>query len=160
MKFQVPQFIEIEDKLFGPLTLKQFIYLAGGGGLSAIIYLSFNSFVLFLVLATPVVLLSLALAFIEINRRPFVFILESAIKYVFKRKLYIWQRSDNQTGTSYSIETNPKENSLSDLNWSLSVESSEAVNDQDDSRPSSHRIQPQETIKEENLNNDSPSQKS
>jgi len=159
MKFQVPQFIEIEDKLFGPLTLKQFIYLAGGGGLSAIIYLSFDSFVLFLVLAAPVVVLSLALAFVEINRRPFIFVMESAIKYIFRKKLYIWQRSDSQTGTSYSIEANPKENSLNDLNWSLSLESSEAVDDQGDDRPSSHRIQPQETT-EENLNNDSPGQKS
>ena len=32
MRFQVPQFIEIESKIFGPLTFKQFIYLAGGGG--------------------------------------------------------------------------------------------------------------------------------
>jgi hypothetical protein len=29
MQFRVPQFIDIEDKLFGPLTFKQFIYLAG-----------------------------------------------------------------------------------------------------------------------------------
>src|SRR3990172_12458701 len=32
MQFQVPQFIEIEDKIFGPLTFKQFIYVAGGAG--------------------------------------------------------------------------------------------------------------------------------
>ena len=38
MQFQVPQFIEIEDKIFGPLTFKQFIYLAGGGGLCFLLY--------------------------------------------------------------------------------------------------------------------------
>src|SRR3989338_737591 len=27
MQFQVPQFIEVEDKIFGPLTLKQFFYV-------------------------------------------------------------------------------------------------------------------------------------
>ncbi|TSC80302.1 MAG: hypothetical protein G01um101429_152 [Parcubacteria group bacterium Gr01-1014_29] len=31
-QFQVPQFIEVEDKIFGPLTTKQFFYLLGGGG--------------------------------------------------------------------------------------------------------------------------------
>lgn len=30
MQFQVPQFIEVEDKIFGPLTFKQFVYIAGG----------------------------------------------------------------------------------------------------------------------------------
>jgi hypothetical protein len=38
MHYQVPQFIEIEDKIFGPLTLKQFIYLAGGVGLCLIFF--------------------------------------------------------------------------------------------------------------------------
>ena len=38
MHFQTPQFIEIEDKIFGPLTLKQFIYLAGAAGLSFTAY--------------------------------------------------------------------------------------------------------------------------
>ena len=40
MRFQVPQFIDIEDKIFGPLTFKQFVYLAGGGGLAFLIYKS------------------------------------------------------------------------------------------------------------------------
>jgi len=38
MQYQVPQFIEIEDKIFGPLTLKQFLYLAGGGGLCLLFF--------------------------------------------------------------------------------------------------------------------------
>ena len=38
MRFQVPQFIEVEDKIFGPLTLKQFIYVFGGGGLCFVFY--------------------------------------------------------------------------------------------------------------------------
>ncbi len=32
MQFHIPQYIDIEDKLFGPLTLKQAIYVLGGGG--------------------------------------------------------------------------------------------------------------------------------
>ena len=37
MQFQVPQFIEIEDKIIGPFTVKQFIYLVGGAGMDFII---------------------------------------------------------------------------------------------------------------------------
>ena len=40
MRFEVPQFIEIEDKIFGPFTWKQFVYLAGGVGLAAVIFFS------------------------------------------------------------------------------------------------------------------------
>ena len=32
MQFKVPQFLEIEDKIFGPFTFKQFVYVAGGAG--------------------------------------------------------------------------------------------------------------------------------
>ena len=35
MQFQVPQFIETEDKVVGPLTLRQFMYIAGAGAASA-----------------------------------------------------------------------------------------------------------------------------
>ena len=38
MRFQVPQFIEVEDKIFGPLTLKQFLYTAGGAAVGFIIW--------------------------------------------------------------------------------------------------------------------------
>ena len=39
MRFEVPQFIEVEDKIFGPFTWKQFIYLAGGAGAAVTLYL-------------------------------------------------------------------------------------------------------------------------
>ena len=38
MQFKVPQFIDVEDKLFGPVTFKEFVYLAGGAGLIYVIY--------------------------------------------------------------------------------------------------------------------------
>ena len=38
MDYQVPQFIEVEDKLVGPLTFKQFVYLAGGAGICVILF--------------------------------------------------------------------------------------------------------------------------
>ena len=38
MQFKVPQFLEIEDKIFGPFTFREFIYLAGGAGLCFVLY--------------------------------------------------------------------------------------------------------------------------
>ena len=35
----MPQFIEIEDKIIGPFTWKQFLYLAGGVGGSVMAWL-------------------------------------------------------------------------------------------------------------------------
>jgi len=92
MKFNVPQFLEVEDKVIGPLTFKQFGYLAAGG---VVIFLANfyapNMFVLFLI-AIPVALLSLLLAFLKINGRPFVVFLSNFISYTLKPKLYIWRK--------------------------------------------------------------------
>ena len=38
MQFKVPQFLDIEDKIFGPFTFKEFVYLAGGAGLCFVLY--------------------------------------------------------------------------------------------------------------------------
>ena len=75
MRYQVPQFIEIEDKIFGPLTIKQFVYLAGGAALAYLVYASLNAHIplfLTIVLMVPPAALGVALAFYKINGKPFI----------------------------------------------------------------------------------------
>lgn len=95
MRFEVPQFIEIEDKIFGPFTWKQFIYLAGGAGAAVTLYL-FLPFFFFVLLGLPVMGLACFLAFHQINNRPFSIFLESAVRYFTTRKLYLWKKKEPQ----------------------------------------------------------------
>ncbi len=91
MRFEVPQFIDIEDKIFGPLTFKQFIYVAGGGGLCYGVYrLLPLYFAIPLILA--IALLAWALAFYKINNQPFIKIGQAFIVFLTKNKLYVWQK--------------------------------------------------------------------
>jgi hypothetical protein len=94
MRFDVPQFIEIEDKIFGPLTWRQFLYLGGGIGMAIVLYLTLP-FILFAIFGVPLALLSAALAFYPINNRPFSYFLEAFTNYVTKKKLYLWRRNDS-----------------------------------------------------------------
>ena len=87
MRFQVPQFIEVEDKIFGPLTLKQFIYLAGGVGATVILFNIFSK-LLAVLFSAPIIALSLALTFFKINNRSFVILLGIIVQIIictFKR---------------------------------------------------------------------------
>lgn len=94
MRFEVPQFIEIEDKIFGPLTWRQFVYLGGGVGAAVVIFLVFGFFV-FLLLGLPIGILAGALAFFPVNNRPFSYFLEAIYNYVTNDKLYLWhQKAD------------------------------------------------------------------
>ncbi|KKP56248.1 MAG: hypothetical protein UR80_C0010G0003 [Parcubacteria group bacterium GW2011_GWB1_35_5] len=131
MRFQIPQFIDVEDKIFGPFTLKQFIYLAGG---ASITMASITLFDLFwgLLLASPIIILSLALAFYKVNNRSFIYIMESAFKYITKDKLYIWKKNEeekqeNNVEKKYSslVVPNLSESKLKDMNWELDVKKKE-----------------------------------
>lgn len=96
MQFEVPQFIEIEDKIIGPLTWKQFVYIAGGVGILIILFLSLD-FLFFVLFGLPISALSGALAFHRVNNRPFSIFLESAVKYFSSAKLYLWHREVEQS---------------------------------------------------------------
>jgi hypothetical protein len=129
MKFQIPQFIEVEDKIFGPLSIKQFIYLAGGAGLSVLFYIFMPSLYLAIPLIIPSLGLGLALAFYKVNNKPFIFFMENAIRYVLNPKLYIWRHQDPPVTPEQHLEKYeslpviPKlsSNKLSDVNWTLNV---------------------------------------
>jgi hypothetical protein len=89
MQFQVPQFIEVEDKIFGPLTFRQFVFIAGGCGMGYVLWR-----VLPIYLAAPLILgvggLAAALAFFKYNGRPFILALENGFYYLVHSKLYLW----------------------------------------------------------------------
>lgn len=133
MRFQVPQFIEVEDKIFGPLTLKQFIYMAGGGGISFVIYALVNNLLIAIVPIIAIMALSGALAFAKVNNRPLIAIAESAFTYYFGTKLYIWKKAENvkpkttaaaiTEARGYASVMVPKisDSKLKDLSWSLDV---------------------------------------
>jgi hypothetical protein len=128
MRFQVPQFIEIEDKIFGPLTLKQFLYLIGSAGGAFILYRFLG--IIGIAIAIPVIGFGLALAFYPINGKPFIYTVEAAFNYFFHNRLYLWHKSteppplnfeDRQNKTGESLLYVPKlsENKLKDMTWNL-----------------------------------------
>lgn len=92
-QFQVPQFIEVEDKIIGPLTLKQFMYLVVGAALLFILYF-YLKFALWFLAVLIVAPLAMALAFLKINGRPFVYFLMAIIGFIFKPKLYLWKKRE------------------------------------------------------------------
>lgn len=135
MRFQIPQFIDVEDKIFGPFTLKQFIYLAGGASV-AVVGVVFLGAVLGLIVTSPIIILAAALAFYKINNRPFVNTLESAFKYTIKDKLYIWNKKEpdeesakaQASSGKYSslVVPNLSGNKLKDMNWELDIKKKES----------------------------------
>ena len=111
MQHQVPQFIDIEDKIFGPFTLKQFIYLAGGAG-GIILFYAFLPLPLTILLGIPLSLFSLALAFYKVHNQPFIKVVESSFQYLTSGRLYLWKKRPSfvpPKGTKKSEKKEKKE---------------------------------------------------
>ncbi len=129
MRFQVPQFLEIEDKIFGPLTFKQFIYVAGSVGIAVVLFTLLPNIIAF-VFAAPVLGFGFALAFFKLNDKPFIATVEAFLKYHTSSKLYLWHKEERSPVAS-NREAGPikqvyvpklSESKLKDLTWSLDIQ--------------------------------------
>jgi len=136
MRFSVPQFIEIEDKIFGPLTLKQALYIAGAAGVALAAYTRLG-FMWAILLGTPVGILAFALAFVKVNDRPFVSTFYAAVFYYIKNKLYLWKKGEKHAPhervrapetTTRPVAPHLTQSRLRTLAWSLDTKE-DGVND-------------------------------
>jgi|SRR5680860_610270 len=134
MQFKVPQFIDIEDKLFGPFSFKQFAYLVGGGGL---IYILYRILPFWLAIIPIIIIGTLAglLTFYKINNQPFIYYLQAGIGYFISSKLYIWKQrilkpgeeKEEEIKEPTSMLPNVSSNSLKDLSFSLDVKGDKQI---------------------------------
>ena len=90
-QFVVPQFIDVEDKIIGPITSRQFIILLGAAVILFIIY-KLLTFIYFLVFGIPVFGMAITLAFIKINGQPFHFFLLNLLQTMRRPKLRVWNK--------------------------------------------------------------------
>jgi hypothetical protein len=139
VRFQIPQFIEVEDKIFGPLTLKQFLYLAGSAGIVVVLWRALPLFFAIL-FGLPVIIFGVMLAFYRINNKPLIFTIEAAVHYLLSPKLFVWRKIPKKPKAlkpaggprvgaerSGEILTVPRlsESRLKTMAWSLDVHSAQ-----------------------------------
>ncbi len=90
MQFQVPQFIDIEDKIVGPFSLKQFGYLAAAALLIFILFFILKT-ALWIIVAIPIALFAAALALVKYNGRPLPYLILSIFRHFWRPRFYLWQ---------------------------------------------------------------------
>ena len=98
MQFTVPQFIEVEDKIFGPITVRQFIILLVDGIILAICW-KFTDLTLFIILLVILGGGGLVTAFLKVNGQPFHYFLLNFLQTLQKPTLRVWHKfySDQET---------------------------------------------------------------
>ncbi len=95
MMFNVPQFIDVEDKIAGPLTWKQILWMVGMGAVLLTLYNIFDS-VSFFILAIPVVILFVLMAFYRPNGISLITFTMHGFLFLFEPKVSVWERPVQQ----------------------------------------------------------------
>jgi hypothetical protein len=92
MKFTVPQFIDVEDKIIGPITARQFIILMVTALFIFVAYKLFD-FALFIFVAVGEFAIGGTLAFFRVNGQPFHFFLLNLIQTSRRPQLRTWDKA-------------------------------------------------------------------
>lgn len=107
MLSNVPQFVDIEDRIVGPLTAKQLGWLALGGVILLVLW-SLLTIGVFIVSAVFVAILFGGLAFYKPYNQPLLSFILSSVGFLFKPKMYIWKRlPDKETRKMATKEEAP-----------------------------------------------------
>jgi len=94
-QFTVPQFIEVEDKIIGPITTRQFSIMLSGFILIGISYKLFD-FSLFITVAVLIFAISGMFAFFKVNGMPFHFFILNFVQTTKKPSLRVWNLEDRE----------------------------------------------------------------
>lgn len=91
MMSSVPQFVDVEDKIAGPLTWRQLLWMIAMGAVLLVLFTTFGT-TLAIVFGIPVVLLFIALAFYKPNGFTLSSFIGQAVLFLFRPKVAVWER--------------------------------------------------------------------
>lgn len=91
-RFVVPQFIDVEDKIFGPITVRQFIVILVDFGIVFLFYKIFD-FALFAITGLPTLAFGFIVAFVKINGQSFHYFLLNITQTLRRPSLKVWDKT-------------------------------------------------------------------
>jgi len=105
-QFVVPQFLDVENKIIGPLTVRQFLIFLVGAGLIFIVF-KLASFWIAAIEGLLIFALTGVFAFLKINGRPFHYFLLNMIQTLRRPSLKIWNKEVHPEKVKYEKKPAP-----------------------------------------------------
>jgi hypothetical protein len=91
-QFVVPQFIEAEDRIIGPVTTRQFLIMLVTMLTLAVFY-KLLPFLYFVLVGIVLLVGAIILAFMKINGMPFHFFLLNLVQTMQKARVRVWDKT-------------------------------------------------------------------
>lgn len=93
--YNVPQFVDVEDKIAGPLTWKQLLWMIALGVIMLVLWNTLE-LVPFVIVSVPFILLFAALAFYKPQGQPLIKMIFYGMLFVVNPKTYVWRQYSTQ----------------------------------------------------------------
>jgi hypothetical protein len=94
-QFVVPQFIENEDRIIGPVTTRQFLIMLVSC-LTIAVFWKLLPFVYFVIVGVLLFTFSLVVAFLKVNGMPFHFFLLNLVQTFQKARVRVWDKTPTE----------------------------------------------------------------
>ena len=114
-QYKVPQDVEADDKLIGPFSFRQFVYLLAAGGLLALGVALFQLFPLLAIIPLPFILLFLALALPLKKDQPMETYLAAVVSYYLKPKNRLWVPGQSESTIKITAPKKVEESRTRDI---------------------------------------------
>ncbi|MFA6995312.1 MAG: PrgI family protein [Patescibacteria group bacterium] len=101
-QFTVPQFIDVENQIIGPITTRQFMIFLVGAIICGISY-KLVDFSLFITITIIVFVVMVLFAFVKINGRPFHFFVLNAVQTWRRPNLRVWHHQGSSEGEEEKV---------------------------------------------------------
>jgi len=88
-QFTVPQFIDVESKIIGPVTTRQFLIILAAAVIIGLSYKLFD-FSLFLLITVVVLIITSVFAFVKVNGRPFHYFVLNITQTIRRPGTRVW----------------------------------------------------------------------
>jgi len=92
LQYNVPQFIDKQDRVIGPLTIKQFMFLVIGSVLAGLMWPLTPNLVVFLIVAAPIIVIAILFAFVKIRGQTFTTFVINVVIFFLQPQLFLWSR--------------------------------------------------------------------
>lgn len=106
MQYKIPQNVQIEDKIVGPLTLKQLIIAGAGGGVDYFIYVSLAKTHGAMVWLPPVAffgILTASIAFVRLKGVSFTQYVLLTLEFYLKQRHRFWMQGGGEVFQSITV---------------------------------------------------------
>jgi len=96
-QYKIPENVEAEDKILGPFSFRQFVYLMIGVAMAGITYLLGAAFLPLALIPLPICILAFALALPLRKDQPMETYLIALVRFFTKPKKRLWKSGEDDT---------------------------------------------------------------